>query len=166
MKFFNSSIKFLIVFQITLVISCVKNKNGDSKILNQRDRKTDSIKKIDSIKKADSIKKIDLVHIPDITGDWKLEGQNEYNRLSLYENNTWKMIFTDYKNDTLIKKGKYTIAKDSAVFFRYFGALHWPNTDTVNDYKTSLGAFVLFLNENEQLKDNQEDYEQTYVKVN
>jgi hypothetical protein len=76
------------------------------------------------------------------------------------------MIFTDYKNDTLIKKGKYTIAKDSAVFFRYFGTLHWPNTDTINDYKTSLGAFVLFLNEKGELMDNQEDYEQTYIREN
>ncbi|CAL65835.1 hypothetical protein [Christiangramia forsetii] len=154
MKFFNLSIKFLIVFLITLIIGCVKNKNGNSEILKQTDKQTDSIKKID------------LVHIPDIIGDWRLIRQNKYNRLFLYENNTWKMIFTDYKNDTLIEKGKYTIAKDSAVFFRYFGTLHWPNTDTINDYKTSLGAFVLFLNEKGQLKDNQEDYDQTYVKVN
>ncbi len=101
----------------------------------------------------------------DISGEWKLNTRNTFNRLFIDEGNTWKMVLTDHNGDTLTQKGKYIIAEDSAVFFRYFGSQHWPNTDTINDYKTSLGAFVLFLNKQNELKNNQEDYDETYSKV-
>ena len=127
-------------------------------------------KKTDKIDKKESVtltkEKIDSAKQFELAGIWNLNNKVSNDQLSLFEDNTWKMISVNNENDTLIKKGKYTVAKDSAVFFRYFGSQHWPNKDTVNDYKTSIGAFVLFLNEKGELKDNQEDYDQTYVKVN
>ncbi len=103
---------------------------------------------------------------PDISGVWNLNNKVSNAQLSVFDDKTWKRISVTKQNDTLIRKGKYIVAQDSAVFFRYFGSQHWPNSDTINDYKTSLGAFVLFLNENGDLEDNQEDYNETYVKVN
>lgn len=99
-----------------------------------------------------------------IVGKWRLKNRNFYGEFHLSEDNTWRHIFTDHKNDTIIKKGKYTISKDSAIFFRYFGSQHWPNKDTINDYKTSIASFVFFLNPDKELIENQEDYHQTYEK--
>src|SRR5690606_18926620 len=100
-----------------------------------------------------------------LEGIWKLNNPKFYSEIHFYENNIWKRIFKNYKNDTIIEKGKFTIAKDSAVFFRYFGSQHWPNKDTINDHKTSIGSFVLFLNSKNELIDNQEDYEHKYLKM-
>lgn len=100
-----------------------------------------------------------------LEGTWVMDNPNFYSEIHFYENNIWKRTFKNYKNDTIIEKGKFTIAKDSAIFFRYFGSQHWINKDTINDYKTSMGSFVLFLNSKNELIDNQEDYEQTYKKI-
>jgi len=70
-----------------------------------------------------------------LDGIWKLNNPKFYSEIHFYENNIWKRIFKNYKNDIIIEKGKFTIAEDSAVFFRYFGSQHWPNKDTINDYK-------------------------------
>jgi len=100
-----------------------------------------------------------------VVGNWRLKNPKFYDEFHLFENNIWRHTFENHKNDTIIKKGKYTIAKDSAIFFRYFGSQHWPNKDTINDYKTSIGSFVLFLNFNNKLVDNQEDYHKSYEKI-
>ena len=73
-----------------------------------------------------------------LEGIWRLNNPKFYNEIHLDENNVWKRVFKNYKNDTIIEKGKFTIANDSAVFFRYFGSQHWQNKDT-----TLLGPRVL-----------------------
>lgn len=100
-----------------------------------------------------------------LEGIWKPKNPNFNSIIHFYENNVWKRISKNYKNDTIIEKGKYTMAKDSAVFFRYFGSQHWPNKDTISDNKTSIGSFVLFLNSKNELIDNQEDYKKIYIKT-
>ena len=100
-----------------------------------------------------------------LEGIWKSKNPTFNSEIHFYENNVWKRILINYKNDTITEKGKFTMAKDSAVFFRYFGSQHWPSKDTINDYKTSIGSFVLFLNSKGELIDNQEDYEQKYIKM-
>lgn len=98
-------------------------------------------------------------------GIWKLENPNLSSEIHFYENNLWKRVLVNFKNDTIIEKGKFNVAKDSAVFFRHFGSQHWLSNDTINDYKTSMGSFVLFLNSENELIDNQEDYELSYIKI-
>ena len=145
MKFYyklNNRILVLLLFII--ISSCGKDK-------------TNEVAKLTEDK--DSIEGLD------ITGEWRLKTPNTNNHLFINKDNTWKMVFENYEKDTLIEKGKYVIAKDSAVFFRYFGSQHWPNPDTINDIKTSIGAFVLFLTEKNELKDNQEDYAESYLKI-
>lgn len=100
-----------------------------------------------------------------LIGRWRLKNSSAYSEIQFYENNIWKSINKNYKNETVIHKGKFSVAKDSAIFFRYFGSQHWPNKDTINDYKTSIGSFVLFLNSKNELWDNQEDYQQLYIKL-
>lgn len=112
-----------------------------------------------------SNEKIDSTQKRTISGVWNLDDEVYNKELYLFKDNTWKVIATTSEYDTIIRKGKYTIAKDSAVFFRHFGSQHSPYKDTINDYKTSLGAFVLFFNEQGELKDNQGDYIQTYKKI-
>ena len=148
MKLLNQLIKILVICLTIIVSGCIDEKTITTKISTPSNEKVDSTGKLE------------------ISGVWKLENKASKTQLSLLDNNTWKMISVTNQDDSLIKKGKYTVAKDSAVFFRYFGSQHWPNSDTINDYKTSLGAFVLFLDEDGNLKDNQEDYDQTYVKIN
>ncbi|WP_034917053.1 hypothetical protein [Gillisia sp. CAL575] len=148
MKFYYRLIKTQLIILTIIVSGCVNNKNDKTESITPTNKKIDSAPEIE------------------ISGSWELTNKANNTRLFLYDDNTWKMISTENENDTLTKKGKYTVAKDSAVFFRYFGSQHWPNKDTINDYKTSIGTFVLFLNEKGELKDNQEDYDQTYKKVN
>lgn len=147
-KFLNRLIKILVISCVIIISSCINEKTIETKISTPTSEKIDSAKQLE------------------ISGVWNLTNNVTNEKLSVFDDNTWKMISVIEQNDTLIRKGKYIVAKDSAVFFRYFGSQHWPNKDTINDYKTSLGAFVLFLNDKGELKDNQEDYNQTYVKVN
>ena len=147
-KFLNRLIKILVISCAIIISSCINEKTIETKISTPTSEKIDSTKQLE------------------ISGVWNLSNNVTNEKLSVFDDNTWKMISVIKQNDTLIRKGKYTVAKDSAVFFRYFGSQHWPNKDTINDYKTSLGAFVLFLNDKGELKDNQEDNNQTYVKVN
>ncbi len=147
-KFTNRLIK-IILFTCTIIVSgCIEDKTIERKISTPTSEKIDSTKQLE------------------ISGVWNLNNKVYNKKLSLFENNTWKRVIITDELDTIIEKGKYTVANDSAVFFRYYGSHHWPNNDTINDYQTSLGAFVLFLTENGNLNDNQEDYNQTYVKVN
>ena len=144
----NRLIKILVISSTIIFSGCIEEKTIERKISTPNSEKIDSTKKLE------------------ISGVWNLNNKVYSKELSLSENNTWKRITLTDELDTIIEKGKFTVAKDSAVFFRHFGTQHWPNNDTINDYQTSLGAFVLFLKENGDLNDNQEDYNQTYVKVN
>ncbi|WP_298529544.1 hypothetical protein [uncultured Christiangramia sp.] len=147
-KFLNRLSRILVIFFTIIVSGCINEKSIERKISTPTDEKNNSAEQ------------------PDISGVWNLNNKVSNAQLLVFGDKTWKRISVTKQNDTLIRKGKYIVAKDSAVFFRYFGSQHWPNNDTINDYKTSLGAFVLFLNENGNLEDNQEDYNETYVKVN
>jgi len=82
-----------------------------------------------------------------------------------YENQIWRNTNYNYKGDTTIIKGKYLISKDSAIFLRRFGSVHWPNKDTINDYKTSMWSEVLFFINNNTIRNNQEDYDVNYTKI-
>ena len=147
-KFSNRLIKIVLFTRTIIVSGCIEDKTIERKI------------SIPTSKKIDSSTQLE------ISGVWNLNNKVYSKKLSLFKNNTWKRVIITDEFDTIIEKGKYTVANDSAVFFRYYGSQHWPNNDTINDYQTSLGAFVLFLKENGDLNDNQEDYNQTYVKVN
>ncbi|SFW61268.1 hypothetical protein SAMN05660313_02816 [Cellulophaga fucicola] len=100
-----------------------------------------------------------------LEGIWESKNSTSYSKIHFYKNNVWKRTFINYEKDTITEKGKFTMAKDSAIFFRYFGSQHWPSMDTINDYKTSIGSFVLFLNSKNELIDNQEDYKKIYIKT-
>ncbi len=147
-KFLNRLIKILVFSCVIIVSSCIDDNTIDRKI------------------STPTTEKNNLAEQSDISGVWNLNNKVSNAQLSVFDDKTWKRISVTKQNDTLIRKGKYTLAQDSAVFFRYFGMQHIPNSDTINDYKTSLGAFVLFINENGDLEDNQEDYNEIYVKVN
>ncbi len=147
-KFSNRLIKIGLITCSLIVSSCIEDKNIERKISNPTSEKIDSPKQLK------------------LSGVWNLNNKMYNKKLSLSENNNWRRVIITDELDTIIEKGKYTVANDSAVFFRYYGSQHWPNNDTINDYQTSLGAFVLFLTNNGDLNDNQEDYKQTYVKIN
>lgn len=50
-----------------------------------------------------------------LEGIWKSTNLAYNSEIHFYENNVWKRILINYKNDTLTEKGKFTIAKDSAI---------------------------------------------------
>ena len=147
-KFLNRLIKILVISSTIIISGCIDEKTIERKISTPTSEKINSAKQLE------------------ISGVWNLNNKVYNKKLSLFKNNTWKRVIVTDELDTIIEKGKYTVANDSAIFFRYYGSKHWPNNDTINDYQTSLGAFVLFLTENGDLNDNQEDYNQTYIKEN
>ncbi|WP_298248406.1 hypothetical protein [uncultured Christiangramia sp.] len=147
-KFSNRLIK-IVLFTWTIIVSgCIEDKTIERKISTPTSEKIDSSKQLE------------------LSGVWNLNNKIYSKELFLFEDETWKRITVTDELDTIIEKGKYTVTNDSAVFFRHYGSQHWPNNDTINDYQTSLGAFVLFLTDDGDLNDNQEDYDETYVKVN
>lgn len=102
----------------------------------------------------------------ELIGKWIYENRrisdSEY---YFFSDSTWKFKMTMADGKVRITKGKYYLGDDNEVFLRCFGSQHWrSNADTIIDYKTSIGVRVMFL-ENEKLINNQEDYENTYIRI-
>jgi len=88
--------------------------------------------------------------------DWEYE---------FFDDMTYKFTRRHFKDEIDVSKGKYVIGTDNDVFLRSFGSQHWPkNSDTINDYKTSIGSQVLFVYNDTLLINNQEDYVRKYIK--
>lgn len=101
-----------------------------------------------------------------LIGKWRYDNpkinDSEY---YFYKDSTWKYIGKNYKKETIITKGKFYVGDDKEIFMRCYGSQHWPeNSDTINDYKSSIGARVLFLRNDTLLVNNQEDYSTKYIK--
>ena len=131
--------RLLLIFSISIFISCGTNS---------------------FLKKTRETRKL-------LVGKWRYENPKIFNEeYYFYEDSTWKYISKNYKKETFITKGKYYIGTQNKVFMRCFGSQHWPeNSDTINDYKTSINVKVMFLRNDILLINNQEDYSQKYIKV-
>lgn len=101
-----------------------------------------------------------------IIGKWTGSGSATSQTYEFYSDGIWRWQ-NDLDDTLLVNRGRYTVSDDSAIYMRRFGVQHWktPLEDTVEDFRTSIGAEVLFLNKN-VLIDNQEDYEQLFKKQN
>lgn len=83
---------------------------------------------------------------------------------NFYDDLTWRKSYYS-EGKIVVKKGKYVVATDSAIFLRYYGSRHWIVNDTVNDIKTSMDSQLLFFKDSITIINNQEDYELYYKKV-
>jgi hypothetical protein len=105
----------------------------------------------------------------DIIGHWIEYAVNDtLSTYDFYPDGRW--IRNTEPKSAIVGQGKYVVAPDGAVFMRHLGSRHWPsNNNNVQDLRTSIGSFVLFLEDSIKpnkrlLINNQEDYESAWIK--
>jgi len=144
MKYFAAILLILTIVLSTLIIK----KSEENKILRNQ---------LKSYEENSNFK-------TEIIGKWiEISRKGDTSMYQFNSDNTWQYSIREL-DKKIVHKGEYQLGKEKGVFLRKFGSQHWFHDTIYNDIKSGIGTGYLYFSDS-LLVDNQEDYEQKYLKM-